>query len=35
MNIDEDYFWKVTDEARSEHLWKKSGNDWKLRYEPK
>tara|TARA_B100001059_G_C17811933_1_gene572832 strand:- start:427 stop:1623 length:1197 start_codon:yes stop_codon:yes gene_type:complete len=34
MNIDEDYFWKITDEARSEHLWKKSGNDWKLRYEP-
>ena len=35
MNIDEDYFWKITDDARSEHLWKKSGNDWKLRHEPK
>ncbi len=29
MNINEGYFGKITDEARSEHLWKKSGNDWK------
>lgn len=25
-------FWKIIDEARSPHLWKKKENQWKLKY---
>jgi hypothetical protein len=32
MRIDEDTFWSVIDDARSPHLWKKAGNDWRFRY---
>lgn len=32
MDIDEGYFWKLIDEARSPHLWKKEGSEWKLRH---
>ena len=31
LDIAEDHFWKVVDEWRPEHLWKKDGNDWALR----
>ncbi|MCA3268035.1 MAG: N-acetyl sugar amidotransferase [Azospirillum sp.] len=30
--IDEDKFWEVVDSWRSDHLWEKSGNEWKLKY---
>ena len=32
MGITEEYFWEVTDKARSSHLWKKEGNVWHLRH---
>ena len=25
-------FWDITDQARSDHLWTKKNNDWKLRH---
>ena len=31
LDISEDHFWKIVDEWRPEHLWKKDGNDWVLR----
>jgi hypothetical protein len=31
LDITEEHFWKVVDEWRPEHLWKKDGNDWVLR----
>ncbi len=30
--ITEDYFWQVIDSWRSPHLWKKVGQEWKLRH---
>ena len=33
MDITEDYFWKLIDEARSPHLWMKDNNNWVLRYQ--
>ncbi len=32
MDIDEEYFWELIDQARSPHLWKKEGGVWKLRH---
>lgn len=32
MSLDAETFWEVIDKARSPHLWKKSGNDWKFRH---
>lgn len=31
LDIDEDFFWKVIDSFRTEHLWEKKNNEWKLR----
>lgn len=31
IDITEDTFWAVADSWRSDHIWKKSGNDWQLR----
>lgn len=33
IGIDEDMFWQRIDEARSPHLWRKEGNEWKLRHQ--
>lgn len=30
-NLNEDLFWQVVDSWRSDHIWKKKGNDWCLR----
>lgn len=30
-SIDEEKFWEVIDSWRSDHIWKKVGNDWQLR----
>lgn len=30
--IDEELFWEVVDSWRSDHIWKRSGNDWVLRH---
>ena len=32
MGISEDQFWDAVEEHRSPHIWKKCGNDWKLRH---
>ena len=32
LNIQEKFFFKLCDEFRSPHLWKKVGNLWKLRH---
>ena len=32
MGISEDQFWEAIEEHRSPHIWKKVGNDWKLRH---
>ena len=32
MGISEIDFWDITNKARSEHLWIKNNNDWKLRH---
>ena len=32
MGIDEEKFWETIDRFRSPHLWKKEGNEWKLRH---
>lgn len=32
LDITEDQFWETIDQARSPHLWKKSGNEWQLRH---
>lgn len=32
MGISEIEFWDITNKARSEHLWVKKNNDWKLRH---
>ncbi len=34
LGISDDLFWKTIDEARSEHLWTKDNNQWKLKYKP-
>ena len=31
LNIKEEEFWKIIDNARSQHIWQKSKNDWQLR----
>ncbi|MBI4375200.1 MAG: N-acetyl sugar amidotransferase [Elusimicrobia bacterium] len=33
MGITEQRFWEVIDKARSPHLWKKEGGEWKLRQQ--
>ncbi len=33
MGIDEDQFWEAIDRFRSPHLWRKDGNEWKLRHQ--
>ena len=32
-DISEDQFWKTIDKNRSPHLWRKSGNEWALRFQ--
>jgi hypothetical protein len=32
MDMDEDRFWGLIDNARSPHLWMKVGKDWRLRH---
>ena len=32
IDIDEQKYWEVIDNARSPHLWEKIGNDWNLRH---
>ena len=29
----ENEFWEIVDAKRSPHLWEKSGNEWKLKYQ--
>ena len=31
LDINEDKFWSIIDNARSEHIWKKTNECWKLR----
>jgi len=31
-SIDETYFWDVVESWRSDHIWRKSGNDWVLKH---
>ena len=31
IDITESEYWKVIDDARSPHLWEKTGNNWKLK----
>lgn len=33
LDISEGRFWELIDNARSPHLWKREGNEWKLRYK--
>jgi len=33
MDISEETFWNVINEARSEHLWQKEGGEWVLRHQ--
>jgi len=33
IDITDEYFWEVIDSWRSEHLWKKESNAWKLRHD--
>ncbi len=32
IDITEEQYWEVIDNARSQHLWKKENNEWKLRH---
>ena len=32
MDISKDRFWELIDAARSPHLWKQEGGEWKLRH---
>lgn len=32
LNLSQDQFWEIVDSWRSEHLWNKSGNQWKLKH---
>jgi len=33
MDINEEKFWEIIDNARSPHLWKKEQGEWKLKYQ--
>lgn len=33
VSLSESEFWDIIDKKRSPHLWEKSGNDWKLKYQ--
>ena len=35
LNISDKQFWKVVDSWRAKHIWKKVGNNWKLRFPAK
>ena len=35
LNITENRFWQVVNSWRSNHLWKKKGTKWKLKFPPK
>ena len=33
FSVSENEFWEIVDAKRSPHLWEKSGNEWKLKYQ--